>query len=158
MSSDIQHIINHHQIYANIMQLVYCNLPLLACRHWVLRTWELVHKPQMWSTRCFLPDVLAPLSPSCFPVVFQMSKRSGLPIVSHCPVLVSILSCRPDVVSQLSPVALQMWSSDFIPMVSHFVPDMLSQWFSTCLRQSSPLPVVSQMVSHNDLSVHVSPR
>lgn len=68
---------------------------------------------QMWSPHCL---------PSCFPVVFWMSKRCGLPIVSHCPALVSRFPAVSQMwsptclVSQLPPVVLQM-SSDCLLMV-----------------------------------------
>ena len=131
------------------------NLPLLACTCRVPGTLELClplcfhvlpvcHPPgplepcmpgclprQMWSSNCF-PSALH-LSRSCFPAVSQMWSPTCRPVVS---------GCFTDVVFRLSP--------NGIPVCS----DMLSQWFSTCLRQ---LPVVSQMGSPNNLSVHVSP-
>ena len=108
------------------------------------------------SPRCFLPDVVAPSSPlfptlpfvshcpalisscsqipSClpfsrFPAVSQMWSFNCFPSVFH---LSRFPAVSPDVVSHLSPSCFWLfyrcWSSDCFPIVSQFVPDMLSQF------------------------------
>lgn len=109
------------------------------------------------SPRCFLPDVVAPLSPSCFPVVFRMSKGCGLPLVSHCPAVVSRFLAVSEMWSPGLPLFTQLSPLFYrygLPIVSQWSPSLFQICSPTCLRQ---LPVVSQMGSPNNLSIHVSP-
>ena len=104
------------------------------------------------SPRCFLPDVVAPLSPSCFPVVFRMSKGCGLPLVSHCPAVVSrfLAVSRTPTFHPVVSIVLQIWSSDCLPMVPQFVPDMLSHLSpttSSCLPDGVPQQSLNPRVS-----------
>ena len=118
---------------------------------------------------CGLPDAFSQMwPPLCFPVVSQTSKRSGPPIVSQlsCSCF-QTSSCIPDVASHLSPSSLRLSYRCGLPivspMVSQFVPDVVSQLSSTCLPQLpvvSPMrSLVSQMRSPNNLSIafHMSP-
>ena len=112
---------------------------------------------QMWSPHCL---------PSCFPVVFWMSKRYGLPIVSHCPALVSrfpavsqmwsptchpvVSGCFTDVVFRLSPDGLPVcWCG--LPIVFHLSPTTSSLPATSQIRG---LPIVSQVFP---LAVNLKP-
>ena len=106
----------------------------------------------MWSPTCnqlsprCLPIVFQ-LSSTCHPVVSQLSYRCGLPIASvfqlssACLTIVPQLSprCHPDaashIVSQLPPRCLRL--SSCLPLLSQmmspgYLPDVVSQWSPRC--------------------------
>ena len=122
---------------------------------------------QMWFPRCCLPVCL---------VVFHLSPRCDLPIVFQFPS--TILICLPELVFQLSPSVFHLSPRCFpgvfqmlfptchlvvsclscrsgLPIVSQFVPDVLSQFSPSCLplnpsriyTSCSP-PMISHLLSN----------
>lgn len=87
---------------------------------------------------CGLPDAFSQMwSPLCFPVVSQMSKRSGPPIVSQlsCSCF-QTPSCLPDVASHLSPSSLRLSYRCGLPIVSPMV-SQFQMWSPNCLPLAS---------------------